>query len=81
MWPRMADPDKEGIDLHSDDSRRWFIATSQGLIFSQAAPLTEEDRLEAKSTLEPNDKPGVSPDKKVEIKEAKKKGKRNLNIV
>ncbi|WP_155402068.1 hypothetical protein, partial [Methanosarcina mazei] len=43
MWLRMAEPDGEGIDLHPDDSRRRFIATSGGLIFSQAPPLTEED--------------------------------------
>ncbi len=28
MWLRMAEPDGEGIDLHPDDSRRRFIATS-----------------------------------------------------
>ncbi|PAV11477.1 hypothetical protein ASJ81_10115 [Methanosarcina spelaei] len=47
MWPRMAEPDRKGIDLHPDDPRRRFIATSEGVIFSQASPLTEEDRLES----------------------------------
>ena len=46
MWPRMVEPDGKGIDLHPDDPRRRFIATSEGVIFSQAPPLTEEDRLE-----------------------------------
>ncbi|MDY9926125.1 hypothetical protein [Methanosarcina sp.] len=69
MWPRMADPDGEGIDLHPDDPRRRFIATSEGIIFSQAPPLTEEDRLEADrlwdSIAMPETSPGtVTPKKK-----------------
>jgi hypothetical protein len=68
MWPKMAEPDKEGIDLHPDDPRRRFIATSEGLIFSQAAPLTEEDRLEAERLWSMIAKPGTSPGKKVEKK-------------
>jgi hypothetical protein len=47
MQPRMSEPDEEGIDLQSDDPRQRFIATCEGVIFSQAAPLTEEGRLEA----------------------------------
>jgi hypothetical protein len=38
MWTRMAEPDGEGIDLHPYDPRRQFIATSEGVIFSQAPP-------------------------------------------
>ncbi|WP_156161207.1 MULTISPECIES: hypothetical protein [unclassified Methanosarcina] len=38
MWPRMAEPDGEGIDLHPYDPRRRFIATCEGVIFSQAPP-------------------------------------------
>lgn len=78
MWPRMAEPDEEGIDLHPDDPRRRFIATREGLIFSQAAPLTEEDRLEAERLLNQIAKPGIIPGKKVEREEAKMERKRGI---
>jgi hypothetical protein len=61
MWPRIAEPDGEGIDLHPDDPRRRFIATSEGVIFSQAPPLTEEDRLEADRLWDSIALPGTSP--------------------
>ncbi|RXA15657.1 hypothetical protein EQO05_14695 [Methanosarcina sp. MSH10X1] len=46
IWPRLAEPDEEGIDLHPADPRRRFIAVAEGSIFRQAAPLTEEDLAE-----------------------------------
>lgn len=61
MWLRMAEPDGEGIDLHSEDPGRRFIATSEGVIFTQAAPLTEEDRLEADRLWDSIALPGTSP--------------------
>lgn len=61
MWTRMAETDGEGIDLHPDDPMRRFIATSGGLIFSQAPPLTEEDRLEADRLWDSIALPGTSP--------------------
>lgn len=61
MWLRMAEPDGEGIDLHPDDPRRRFIETSEGVIFSQAPPLTEEDRLEADRLWDSIALPGTSP--------------------
>lgn len=68
MWPRMAEPDEDGIDLHPDDPRRRFIATREGVIFSQASPLTEEERLEADRLWNKISIPGASPGKKVEKK-------------
>lgn len=61
MWPRMAEPDGGGINLHPDDPRRRFIATSEGVIFSQAPPLTEEDRLESDRLWDSIALPGTSP--------------------
>ncbi len=61
MWPRIAEPDGEGIDLHPDGPRRRFIATSEDVIFSQAPPLTEEDRLEADRLWDSIALPGTSP--------------------
>ncbi|MGB9941185.1 hypothetical protein [Methanosarcina sp.] len=46
MYPRMAEPDEEGIDLHPADPRRRFIATCEGVTFRKADPLTEEDLAE-----------------------------------
>lgn len=46
IYPRMEEPDEEGIDLHPADPRRRFIAVSEGTIFRQADPLTEEDLAE-----------------------------------
>jgi hypothetical protein len=46
-WPRMAEPDEEGIDLHPGDPRRRFYAVSAGTIFKKADPLTEEEKAEA----------------------------------
>jgi len=46
IYPRMAEPDEEGIDLHPADPRRRFIAVSEGAIFRQADPLSEEDLAE-----------------------------------
>lgn len=60
MWPTMEEPDGEGIDLHTDDHKRRFIATSKGVIFSQAPPLTEEDRLEADWLWDSIAMPGTS---------------------
>lgn len=61
MWPRMAEPDGEGVGLPSEDPERLFIATSEGVIFSQAPPLTEEDRLEADRLWDSIAMPGTSP--------------------
>ncbi len=60
-WPRMAEPDGGGIGLHPDDSKRRFIATSEGVIFSQEPPLTKEDRLEADRLWDSIALPGTSP--------------------
>lgn len=49
------------IALHPDDHRRRFIETSEGVIFSQAPPLTEEDRLEADRLWDSIAMPGTSP--------------------
>lgn len=46
IWPLMAEPDEEGIDLHPGDPRRRFIATCEGVTFRKADPLTEEDLAE-----------------------------------
>jgi hypothetical protein len=61
IWPRMAEPDGGGIDLHPEDPGRRFIATSEGVIFSQAPPLTKEDRLEADRLWDSIALPGTSP--------------------
>ncbi len=52
MWPRMAEPDEEGIDLHPGDPRRRFIAVAEGTIFRQASPLTEAEKAEADALWE-----------------------------
>jgi len=45
-WPRLAEPDEEGIDLNPADPRRRFIAIADGTTFRKADPLTEEDLAE-----------------------------------
>ncbi|WP_292387704.1 hypothetical protein [Methanosarcina sp. UBA5] len=42
----MAEPDEEGFDLHPDDPRRRFTMTCEGVTFTKASPLTEEDLAE-----------------------------------
>ncbi|HII01016.1 TPA: hypothetical protein HA351_04970 [Methanosarcinaceae archaeon] len=78
MWPRMAEPDEEGIDLHPEDPQRRFIATSEGVIFSPAAPLTEGDKAEGEAMWEKMTGGNYSPAKTEEKTEAKKAGKRGI---
>lgn len=47
IWPRLEEPDEEGIDFHPADPRRRFIAVAEGTIFRDAAPLTPEEEAEA----------------------------------
>jgi hypothetical protein len=46
IFPRMSEPDEEGIDLHPEDHRRRFIAVAEGTIFTKASPITEEEKAE-----------------------------------
>jgi hypothetical protein len=39
MFPKIAEPDEEGINLHPADPRRRFIAVAAGAPFEQADPL------------------------------------------
>ncbi len=58
IWPRMIEPDEEGFDLHPDDPRRRFTMTCEGVTFTKASPLTEEDLAELKRMKELMDQGG-----------------------
>jgi hypothetical protein len=64
LFPRMAEPDEEGIDLHPHDPRRRFIAVSAGATFEQADRLTEEEKAEANAMWEAMTGGNYSPEKK-----------------
>lgn len=76
MWPRLAEPDDEGFDLNPDDPRRRFCATSEGVIFNKADPVTEEEKAEAEALWEKMTGGNYSPAIQEEKKEAKKAGKK-----
>jgi len=51
-YPRLAEPDEEGIDYAEDDPRRRFIAVSSGATFRKAAPLIDAEKTEADALWE-----------------------------
>jgi hypothetical protein len=51
-YPRLAEPDEEGIDFALNDPRRRFISIAKGTIFRQAAPLTDAEKAEADALWE-----------------------------
>ena len=69
-YPRLAEPDEEGIDLALDDPRRRFIATCEGVTFYNPGPITEEEKAEVEALWEKMTGGQHSPEKKK--KEAKK---------
>jgi hypothetical protein len=52
MWPRLAEPDEEGFDLNLEDPRRRFCMTSEGVTFTKASPISEEEKAEAEAMWE-----------------------------
>lgn len=48
-YPRLPEPDEEGIDYAWEDPRRRFIAVAEGTIFKKAEPLTKEEKEEAEA--------------------------------
>jgi hypothetical protein len=76
IWPRLAEPDDEGFDLNPDDPRRRFCATSEGVIFSKADPVNEEEKAEAEAIWEKMTGGNYSPAIQEEKKEAKKARKK-----
>jgi hypothetical protein len=63
-YPRLSEPDEEGIDLHPSDPRRRFIATCEGVTFHKASPITEEEKAEAEAIWEQMTVGNYSPGKK-----------------
>jgi hypothetical protein len=50
-YPRLSEPDEEGIDLNPADPRRRFIATCEGVTFYKPSPITEEEKAEAEAAI------------------------------
>lgn len=68
-YPRMSEPDEEGIYLHPEDPRRRFIMTCEGVTFYNPGPITEEEKAEVEHMLkmmagEEDSSPGKEKDKK-----------------
>ncbi len=64
IWTQMAELDKEGIDLNPGDQRRQFIATCEGVIFSQDEPVTGKKKAEVEAMWEKMTGRNYSPEKK-----------------
>jgi hypothetical protein len=67
-YPRLSEPDEEGIDLNPADPRRRFIATCEGVTFYKPSPITEEEKAEAEAMWEKmtggNHSPGIKKEDK-----------------